>query len=233
VSLEGRFPTASLSTHTHNRFTALWNLSGTTRVSWYQKKHSPTTLIMVINHPYLLSQSTTTWHHPYSIHVLCSLFPQSLSKFSLVYLLAWHPQHNTPYISSPNHCLLFTIHAHTIATCFAVVPKLYHLILVSLSTLYLELYPSDYSHLYLLKCHLIFLSYGHMYGWAQSATYRSVRGKLCNLPNRPVKGVTMHVSAKSRQLSVCVANCYQYRQILLPGEYTRCHCVQRDMVDWA
>jgi len=29
-------------THTHNRFTALWNLSRTTRVSRYQKKHSPT-----------------------------------------------------------------------------------------------------------------------------------------------------------------------------------------------
>jgi len=42
---------------THNRFTALWNLSGTTWVSRYQKKHSPTTLIVVINHPYLLSPS--------------------------------------------------------------------------------------------------------------------------------------------------------------------------------
>jgi len=30
------------SKNTHNRFTALWNLSGTTRVSRYQKKHSPT-----------------------------------------------------------------------------------------------------------------------------------------------------------------------------------------------
>jgi len=30
------------SAHTHNRFTALWILSGTTRVSRYQKKHSPT-----------------------------------------------------------------------------------------------------------------------------------------------------------------------------------------------
>jgi len=28
--------------HTHNRFTALWILSGTTRVSRYQNKHSPT-----------------------------------------------------------------------------------------------------------------------------------------------------------------------------------------------
>jgi len=36
--------------------------------------------------------------------------------------LAWHPPLHTPYISSPNHCLLFTAHAHTIAACFAVVP---------------------------------------------------------------------------------------------------------------
>ena len=76
------------------------------------------------------------WHPPYSIHVLYSLFPQSLSKFSLVYLLACYPPLYTPYISSPNHCLLFAAHAHTIATCSAVVPRikrLYHLILVSLS----------------------------------------------------------------------------------------------------
>ena len=32
-----------------------------------------------------------------------------------------------PYISSPNRCLLFAPHAHTIATCFAVVSILYHL----------------------------------------------------------------------------------------------------------
>jgi len=43
----------------NNRFTALWNLSGKTRVSRYQKKHSPTTLIVVINHPYQLSPSST------------------------------------------------------------------------------------------------------------------------------------------------------------------------------
>jgi len=29
------------------------------------------------------------WHTPYSIHVLYSPFPPSLSKFSLVYLLVW------------------------------------------------------------------------------------------------------------------------------------------------
>jgi len=79
-------------THTHNHFTALWNLSGTTRVSRYQKKHSP----INTHRGHQSSQSAFSiyyepWHPPYSIHVLCSLFPQSLSKFSLVYLLAWYP----------------------------------------------------------------------------------------------------------------------------------------------
>jgi len=58
---------------------------------------------------------------------------KTMIGFSLVYLLAWHPPLHTPYISSPNRCLLFTVHAHTIATCFAVVLRLCHLILVSLS----------------------------------------------------------------------------------------------------
>ena len=72
--------------------------------------------------------------------MLYSLFPQSVSKFSLVYLLAWYPPLHTPYIFSPNHCLLFAAHAHTIATCSAVVLRLCPLFPVSLSTLYLELY---------------------------------------------------------------------------------------------
>jgi len=90
---------------TYNHFTALWILSGTTRVSRYQKKHSPT-------HTYRGHRSSLicfihvmrSWHPPCSIHTPDSLFPQSLSKFSLVYLLAWHPSLHTPYISSSNHC---------------------------------------------------------------------------------------------------------------------------------
>jgi len=39
----------------------------------------------------------------------------------------------------PNHCLLITEHVHATASCFAVVPKLCYIILVSRSTLYLEL----------------------------------------------------------------------------------------------
>ena len=113
----------------NNRFTALCILSRTTRVSRYQKKHSPT-------HTYHGHQSFLICflHHLSSIYVPDSLFSQSLSKYSLVYLLAWHPPLHTPYTSSPNHCLLFSAHAHTIVTCFAVVPRLCHLIVVSLST---------------------------------------------------------------------------------------------------
>ena len=70
-------------THTHNCFTTVWILSGTTRVSPYHKKHSPTHTHR--GHQSSLSASSIyyhPWHPPYSIHVLYSLFSQSLSKFS-------------------------------------------------------------------------------------------------------------------------------------------------------
>jgi len=103
------YTTSSTTTHTHthkhtyNCFVALWILSGTIRVSQYQKKHSPT-------HTYRGHQSSKSalsiyydpWHPSCSIHTRDSLFPQSLSKFSLFYLLAWHPPLHTSYISSPN-----------------------------------------------------------------------------------------------------------------------------------
>jgi len=66
----------------------------TTSVSRYQKKYSPTH--MVINHP-LSASSIYPWYPLRSIYMPDSLFPQSLSKFSLVYLLAWHPPLHTPY----------------------------------------------------------------------------------------------------------------------------------------
>jgi len=56
------------NTHTHNRFTALWILSGTTRVSWYQKKHSPT-------HTYHGYQSSL-------ICFICLIWSMALSLFN-------------------------------------------------------------------------------------------------------------------------------------------------------
>jgi len=63
---------------------------------------------------------------------------------------------------------VFAAHAHTIVTCFALVPRFCYFILVSFSTLLETLsftimshntHPSDHSHLCPLKCHLIFFSY--------------------------------------------------------------------------
>ena len=65
--------------------------------------------------PYLLPPSVTI-HGILSVQFTCHLFPQSL--------LVFFGLPSTLYISSSNHCLVFTAHAHTIATCFAVVPRL-------------------------------------------------------------------------------------------------------------
>jgi len=69
--------------------------------------------------PYMLHPSNTIYGilPVHSTH-LTIFFPQSVSKFCLVYLLAWHPPLHTPHISSPNHCLLFATHAHTICSLF-------------------------------------------------------------------------------------------------------------------
>ena len=48
---------------------------------------------------------------------LAVFFHNFCLKFSFIYLLAWHPPLHTPYISSPNHCLLFAAHAHTLMWC--------------------------------------------------------------------------------------------------------------------
>jgi len=120
---------------------ALWTLSGTTRVSRYQQKHSPT-------HTYRGSQSSLICFLHLLRSMASSLFnPCALQSFSTIslhvffgYLLVWHSPPHIPYISSPNHCILFTAHAHTITACFAEVSRLCHLTLVSLSTLYLEFY---------------------------------------------------------------------------------------------
>jgi len=67
---------------------------------------------MVINHP--LSASSIyydPWHLLCSVYMPDSLFPQSLSKFYSVSLLAWNPPLHTFL-----HTVIFAAHAHTIAT---------------------------------------------------------------------------------------------------------------------
>jgi len=66
--------------------------------------------------PYLLPPSIMI-HGILPVQFTClSVFFHSLSPS---FLLTWHPPLHTPYISSPNHCLLFAAHARTNPTCFA------------------------------------------------------------------------------------------------------------------
>jgi len=109
---------AHTHTHTHTQpFNGRW--SGTTRVGWYKKKHSPTHThpdhrTSFINFLHLLRSTASS---------LFSLYArQPLSRSSLVL----DTLHHTPCISSPNHHLLF-------AACSAVIPMPCHLYPVSLS----------------------------------------------------------------------------------------------------
>jgi len=82
------------------------------------------------------------WSIASSLFNLCAW--QSFCTISLQILFGL-PLGLTPFTSYSihfftNHGLLFARHAHTIATCYAVVPRLCYLILVSLSTLYFELH---------------------------------------------------------------------------------------------
>ena len=153
-------------THTYtiyidNRFTALWILSGTTRVSQYQKKHSPThtyhghdlSLICFLH----LLQSTTS-----------SLFNlrarQSFSTISLQFFFglpigqASSIHFFTKSLSSfrstcPYHRNLFCCSTEIMSSN----PTLF--LNPLLGTLFAT-HPSNHSRLCPLKCHLIFLSYG-------------------------------------------------------------------------
>ena len=121
---------------TYNRFTALWILSGTTLpgcASMRKNIHQLTPILIVNHHLSASSICCNPWHLPGTVYMPGSLFAQPLTKSSWVYLLVWHPPLHIPCISSPNHYLIFTARSHAIATCFAVVQRLYHLILVSLS----------------------------------------------------------------------------------------------------
>jgi len=108
----------SQGTHTHNHFTALWSFSGTTRVSRYQKKHSPT-------HTYRGHQSSLICF----IHLLRSMAsslynPCTWQSFSTISLqvffglpLVWHPLPHTVTVSALSVPSLILIHQCCIVRC--------------------------------------------------------------------------------------------------------------------
>ena len=102
-------------------------LSRATRVGQYQKKHS-LTHTHPVHQTYLSTSSIycNAQHPPRSIYVLDSPFQQPFPRSSLVYLLVWNLQLHAPYISSPNHYLLFTTLCPYHCNFFAVVPRICH-----------------------------------------------------------------------------------------------------------
>ena len=116
-------------------------LSETTRVGRYQKKYSPTH-----THPDHRTSFITFLHLQWSMaSSLFSLRAWQSSRTTSVQVLfglplGFGPSTSTPCISSPNHRHLFAAHAHTNAACFAAIPMLCHLYLVSLSTPQVDLY---------------------------------------------------------------------------------------------
>jgi len=122
----------------------------------------PLTPILIINHPLSASAICCDPWHPFSsVHMPDSLFAQCLTKFSMVYLLVWHPPLHTPYISSPNHVFSFRNTCPYHRNLFCCSPEILSFnTSLSLSQLYFSTtFPSEHSHLCPLKCHLIFFSY--------------------------------------------------------------------------
>ena len=112
-------------THTHSHIHAPFDRDYPRGLVPEETLTHPLTPILIIRHSlWTSSVFCDPQHPPCSIYMLDSPFPQRLSRSSLVYLLVWNPLLHTPCISSPNHYLLFATHAHTITTCFAVVPRL-------------------------------------------------------------------------------------------------------------
>ena len=152
-------------THTHNRLTAF----GLGQPGWAGTRRNthPLTPILIIGHP--LSSSSIykdQWHPLCSFYVLDSPLVQPLSRSSLVFLLVLDPQFHTPYISSPNHHLLFAAHAHTNAACSGAIPMQCHLYLVSLLSILLgslSFSLTPHIHLTILIsarwCHHVFFRY--------------------------------------------------------------------------
>jgi len=134
----------STQTNTHNRFAAVWILSGQSgRASTRRNTHCANSHLawsLVISYllpPYVMMYGILPVQFmclTVFFHNLCPRFLWSTSwpgTLHFILLTFLHPV-----------IVFFSQHipiSHTIATCFAVVPSLCHLILVSLPFLYLEL----------------------------------------------------------------------------------------------
>jgi len=128
----------------YNHFTGLPGQDGSRR-NIYSLTYLDHHLTFISFFHLLRSMASSLSHLHGGQSFLHNLSPSPL--WSTSWYVVWSPRPHTPYIYLPNQCLLFATYAHTIAVCFAVVPRLYYLFLVFLSTPYLEicLLPKHYT----------------------------------------------------------------------------------------
>jgi len=101
-------------------------------------------------HPLHLSWLSTFLYQLPPSTTICSILPVQFTCLTVFcttslqscidYPFVWNPSLHTPYISSPNHCLLFATHAHTIAHRNLFTKIVSSNPSLSVSTVYLELY---------------------------------------------------------------------------------------------
>jgi len=144
--------------HTHTPFNSPW--STTTRVDWYQKKHSPThthpdrwtSFINLLHLLWSIASSLFNLHAwPSFFYNLCPgpLWSSSILGPSTSYSIHFFTQSSSSFHSTcPYHRSLFCCSTNVISS----VPNLSHL-LTWKSVFYLNAtHPSDHSHLCSLKC---------------------------------------------------------------------------------
>jgi len=100
--------TVNLFTEISHTHTTILRLSGfcPEQTGWAGTRRNihPLTPIVVISHP-LSASSICYIHGILSVQFIAWQSFSTICPGFLVYLLAWHPQLQTPYIYSPNHCL--------------------------------------------------------------------------------------------------------------------------------
>ena len=133
-----------------NTTTVLRLLSGTTRVSQYQKKTFTHSTSWSSSNLYQLLPSTTI-HSILPVQFTClTILFHNLSPSSLVYLLVWSPPPHTPYISSPSQCLLFATRPYhrNLFCCSTKIMSLSQLFTWDFIFYLNVTHPSDHSHLF-------------------------------------------------------------------------------------
>jgi len=201
----------SSSTTTTTTILRLWILSGTTQVSGYHKKNSPThthhghqsSLICFLHLLQYMAYSLfnlRAWH---------CIFSQSLSKFSLVYLLVWHL-----------HFILHTFFTQSSSTFRSTCPYYWNLFCCDTNLDLLE-QETEWQWHQLGHMQICTLTQIHKHASIPPLSFLQVGCPFCS-PTNSVKS-TEWVSTYGVFLEIC--QCKNYKKWLTVIEFSQKDCV--------